>query len=108
MGDYMKYEDIMEVWIEAEQQSDNSIENETSDVLVHTKYNKTWVGTFVTLSKAKELMANSNECEIEKKFWVSDMIPIECLDREHIEAIIKKMIDEDSFYSTFSEYNDYD
>lgn len=104
----MKYEDIMEVWIEAEQGSDNSTENETSDVLVHTKNHKTWVGTFVTLSKEKELMSHSNDSEIEKQFWVSDMIPIDFLDRKHIETSIKKMIEEKCFNSTFIDYDDYD
>ncbi len=102
----MKNEDILEVWIEAEQGTDNTIESQTSDVLVHTIHNRTWVGTFITLSKAKEMKVNSDKSE--KQLWLGDMIPVESLDRKTIEAVIKKMIDEDSFNSAFCEYDDYE
>lgn len=109
MENYMRYEDIKEIWIEAEQWSEGfSAENEISDVLVYTVEGKQWVGTFVTTLKVKESMEDWYENDIERHFWVSDMIIIECLDRVHIEAAIKKMLEEGNFKSAFSEYEDYD
>lgn len=103
----MRYEDIKEIWIESEHLSEGiSIENEISDVLVHSNEGRQWVGTFVTPIKVKTLMEDRYENDIERHFWVSDMIIIECLNRIHIEAAIKKMIEEENFESAFSEYED--
>ena len=103
----MKFEDIKEIWIEAEQWSKElSVENQVSDVLVYTTEGKQWVGTFITSIKAKELMANWCENDSEKHLWVNEMIIIKSLDRIHIESEIKKMVEEKNFENIFSEYGD--
>lgn len=103
----MKYDDIKEIWIEAEQWSEGfSIENQTSDVLVYTDEGKQWVGTFVIPREVNALKAEVSDGDIEKQFWVNDMVVVECLDRIHIEAAIRKMLEEDSFNNAFSEYED--
>jgi len=99
----MKFENIKEIWIEAEEWCDGfSVDDENSDVIVMMVDGTRWVASFFTIINANKLMLKWYENECERHFWASDMIIVPKFGRKEVECVIRKMIDENNFTSAFN------
>lgn len=100
----MKFEEIKEIWIEAEQWENGfSDENVNSDVIVTMENGVRWIATFFTICNVIDLMEKSYENSKEQYFWSSDMIIVPDFDREQVESVIKRMLIEEYFVLAFKE-----
>jgi len=99
------------IWIEAEQWAEGklNINNDNTDVIVEFDNNTRWYASFFTynnINKLVEKNKKTGECLNGKYFWASDMVLVDEVGRERIEEVVKHLISEGEFQTTFTKITD--
>lgn len=79
------------------------------DVIVTFSDRSRWVATFFTYENINTLRKKDQQTGESMNgafFWASDMILIDCVNRERIEAVIQYLLDNDEFSYTFRRMED--
>lgn len=79
------------------------------DVIVTFSDRSRWVATFFTYENINALRKKDQQTGESMNgafFWASDMILIDCVSRERIEAVIQYLLDNDEFSYTFRRMED--
>ena len=103
--------EIAEIWIESEHVDGPMVggkefTDDNVDVIVTLSNGKRFVGSFFTYDNIRTLTEKNRrtgELLRGKYFWASDLILIDRVDRESIEAVIEDLIREGSFDTAFKE-----
>lgn len=103
--------EIAEVWIESEHVEGSMLggkefTNDNVDVIVTFSNGKRFIGSFFTydnISTLTEKNRRTGELLNGKYFWASELILIDRVDRQSIEAVIEDLIEEGYFDTAFKE-----
>jgi len=96
------------IWIEAEAFEFHQPEDPTdadSDVIVHFANHQKWQAWFITFARLDALRRQyqqNGECLAGRYFWASEMIVIDEITREAIEAVIRDLMDSGEFEKAFT------
>jgi hypothetical protein len=101
---------VRSIWIENEITVDehgrtHDPTDTNSDVIVTMTDRSRWVATFFSYTNIDSLVAKnrvSGECLSGRYFWASDMILVDEVTRERIEAIIKDLLTTHEFQAIFT------
>jgi len=95
------------IWIEAEEWADGewTPTDDNTDVIVTFENGKRWVATFFSyqnILSLSEKNRKSGECLGGKYFVATDMVLVDVVSRERIEAVVGEMLKLDEFERYFA------
>lgn len=98
------------IWIEAEEWGDGAWDpgDEASDVVVTFADGRRWVASFVAYGHVATLVERNRESGENlagRYLWASDLVLIDAIRRDSIEAVVADLIADGGFESAFSEYD---
>ena len=98
------------IWIEAEEWGEGAWDpdDEASDVVVTFADGRRWIASFVAYGHVATLVDRNRESGDNlagRYLWASDLVLIDAIRRDSIEAVVADLIADGGFESAFSEYD---
>jgi hypothetical protein len=98
---------IQTIWIEAEEWAPGewNPQDDNTDVIVTLEDGSRWAATFFTYRNVQTLTdknKTTGECLAGAYFWSSNMVIIDEVSRQRIEAVIGELLKEKTFETVFS------
>lgn len=98
------------IWIEAEDWGEGAWDpsDEASDVVVTFADGRRWIASFVAYGHIPTLVARNRESGENlggRYLWASDLVLVDAVSRDSIEAVVADLIRDGGFESAFSEYD---
>jgi len=99
------------IWIEAEEWGEGAWDpsDEASDVVVTFGDGRRWVASFVAYGHVATLVARNRESGENlagRYLWASDLILVDAVTRDSVEAVVADLLRDGGFDSAFSEYGE--
>ena len=97
------------IWIEVEDWGEGAWDpgDEASDVVVTFADGRRWVASFVAYGHVPTLVARNRESGENlggRYLWASDLVLVDAVRRDSIEAVVADLLRDGGFESAFSEY----
>lgn len=98
------------IWIEAEEWGEGAWDpsDEASDVVVTFADGRRWIASFVAYGHVPTLVARNRESGDNlggRYLWASDLVLVDAISRDSIEAVVADLLRDGGFESAFTEYD---